>query len=358
MKLKQIFFLFCSFTFFFSNAQKQEIKAAFKELNDGYPKRALGYISDLEYKILNATDEDKVSYYYIKGKAQLWIDQKNNNYSENVEIVAQAYKDLLIIERQTGITTYSETVKATLYGLKRKLIIDATLCYREKKYSESGEKFYKAYQLDPTDVENLYYAASSFMNANNFSQALTNYLELKRLEYAGQINFYYAINTTNNKEDKFLSQLERNKNIKMGTHKKIEAEMAMPEKINILKNIALIYILTNSAENAKKAIIEYNKQYHCDQTFDLAELKLYLETKDFLTYKELIEERLKESPKDANLFYYLGIISEKLKNNIDAKKYYNKVVEISPSFQFKDNIESLKSYSEGSKILERVQITL
>ena len=64
----------------------------------------------------------------------------------------------------------------------------------------------------------------------------------------------------------------------------------------------------------------------------LTEANLYLETKDFDTYKKLIAEVLEKNPNDADLIFNLGVLSANAKNPVEAEKYYAKVIEINPKY--------------------------
>jgi tetratricopeptide (TPR) repeat protein len=59
---------------------------------------------------------------------------------------------------------------------------------------------------------------------------------------------------------------------------------------------------------------------------------LYLETKDFDTYKKLVGEALEKNPNDVDLIFNLGVLSANAKNLVDAEKYYKKVMEIDPKY--------------------------
>jgi uncharacterized protein HemY len=63
--------------------------------------------------------------------------------------------------------------------------------------------------------------------------------------------------------------------------------------------MALILVDAGKTEEAKKAIEEaWNPE---DTSLILTQANLYLQTKDYETYKKLINEVLKESPNDADL---------------------------------------------------------
>jgi uncharacterized protein HemY len=51
-----------------------------------------------------------------------------------------------------------------------------------------------------------------------------------------------------------------------------------------------------------------------------------LQTKDYETYKKLINEVLKESPNDADLVFNLGVLSANAKDVVNAEKYYARTI--------------------------------
>ncbi|TDO94914.1 hypothetical protein [Flavobacterium sp. 245] len=350
MKFKILLHLFLSLIFVTARGQKQQIKTAFKELRGGFPERALIAISNLDYKILNATDVEKADYFYIKGVSLQMIAERKTEKKTSLASAVKAYEDLLLTEKSTQIFKYSDVVKATLYDIKRKMVKDATRYSKDKNYLESASKFYEIYQLDTEDNIYLYYSALSYLNGKNYSLALKYFVELKKLNYSGKVTSYYAINKSSGKEDKFFSRKDRDESINLGTHEKLSAEMEDPKKENILKNITLIYLLTYSTDNAKQALMDLYVKNTEDRSFSLAELKLYIETKDYLTFKKILIERVAVNPNDAHLYHYLGIISSMLKNKEDMKSYFKKTLEINSSYQFAD-VEKLTSYSEAIKIL-------
>ncbi|BDU26927.1 hypothetical protein FLGSB24_36710 [Flavobacterium sp. GSB-24] len=329
-------------------AQKQEIKSAFRELREGYPQRALTLISDLDYKILNATDEEKSDYYYIKGVSNYSLAE-NKGDNKNLGLAVQAFNELLITENSTRLFKYSESVKSAIYDIKRKLANRGAVLFMEKKYEASGNNFLDLYQLDKDQLCYLYYGAYINIIAKNYSNALNYFTELKKKNYTGKVNFYYAVNASTRKDDEFSSKSERDKAVAAGTHRKLPIDMDDPKKENILKNIIILNFLLGNAENAKKAILEYRIHEVGNRVFDIAEFKLYLETRDYQGFEKILLERIQKDPNDADLQFYLGIINEKLNKKKEAKKYFKRVLEINPIYQF-ENDDRLTSSMEAEKI--------
>ena len=96
--------------------------------------------------------------------------------------------------------------------------------------------------------------------------------------------------------------------------------------------MALILVEDGKTEEAKKAISDARLANPDDTSLVLTEANLYLETKDFETYKKLIGEVLAKNPNDADLTFNLGVISGTAGNIADAEKYYTRAIEIKPDY--------------------------
>ena len=315
-----------------SFAQKDQIKAAEKALKGGNSSEAVSILQGAESLIPNATDAEKAQYFFVKGNALLDLANKKVEEGKNLSLAAKAYQDLLAVEKDSGKDKYSSQATASILDIKFKLLNSAIADSKTEKYAEGAEKLYDAYLLDKKDTLNLYYAASTYVNAKNFDAALKLYIELKDLNYSGKGVNYLALNKLTGQEDLFSNTQDRDRVVKIGTHEKPRNEVIPSKRGEINKNIALILIQNGKTEEAKKAISEARKANPDDSSLTLAEANLYLETKDFETYKKLVSEVLEKNPNDADLIFNLGVLSANAKNPVDAEKYYKRVMEINPNY--------------------------
>ena len=313
-------------------AQKDQIKAAEKALKGGNSLEAVSILQGAESLIPNATDAEKAQYFFVKGNALLDLANKKVEEGKNLSLAAKAYQDLLAVEKASGKDKYSSQATASILDIKFKLLNSAIADSKTEKYAEGAEKLYDAYLLDKKDTLNLYYAASTYVNAKNFDAALKLYIELKDLNYSGKGVNYLALNKLTGQEDLFSNTQDRDRVVKIGTHEKPRNEVIPSKRGEINKNIALILIQNGKTEEAKKAISEARKANPDDSSLTLAEANLYLETKDFETYKKLVSEVLDKNPNDADLIFNLGVLSANAKNPVDAEKYYKRVMEINPNY--------------------------
>ena len=313
-------------------AQKDQIKAAEKALKGGKSQEAVTILTEAESLLSNASDAEKAQFFFIKGNAFLDLANKKVGTDANLSLASKAYQDLIEVEKKSGKVKYSAQAAASVTDIKFKLINAAIADSKIDKHSESARKLYDAYLLDKKDTINLYYAASTYVNAKEYDKALELYNNLKKLNYSGKGTSYFAVNKLTNEEDFFNAAKERDLSVKLGTHLKPRNEVIPSKRGEIYKNMALILVEKGKTEEAKKAISEARLANPEDNSLVLTEANLYLETKDFETYKKLINEVLAKNPNDADLTFNLGVISGNAGNAADAEKYYLRAIEIKPDY--------------------------
>jgi len=313
-------------------AQKDQIKNAEKALKSGDAQGALAQLKDAENLIVNAKDTEQAQYYFVQGNAYLDLANKKVEESKNLSAAAESYKKLIDVEKASGKQKYSTQAATSITNIKGLLINSAIADTQANKHSEGAKKLYDAYLLDKNDTINLYYAASTAVNAQDFDTALPMYEELKKLNYSGKGTLYLALNKASGSEDNFANAKERDLAVKLGTHEKPKTEAITSKRGEIYKNLALILVQKGKIEEAKKAIADARKTNPDDSSLILTEANLYLETKDYDQYKKLVGEALQKDPNNADLVFNLGVLSGNAKNNADAEKYYLKAIEINPNY--------------------------
>ncbi|WJS92918.1 tetratricopeptide repeat protein [Flavobacterium johnsoniae] len=313
-------------------AQKDQIKSAEKALKSGDAQGAVTILTGAESLVANAKDTEQAQFYFVKGNAYLDLANKKIDESKNLSLAAESYKKLIEVEKASGKQKYSTDAATSITNIKGLLINSAIADTQANKHKEGAKKLYDAYELDKKDTINLYYAASTAVNSQDFDLALPMYEELKKLNYSGKGTLFLATNKASGNEDNFSSAKDRDLAIKLGTHEKPKTEAIPSKRGEIYKNLALILVQKGRTEDAKKAIADARKANPEDTSLILTEANLYLESKDFETYKKLVGEALEKDPNNADLVFNLGVISAGAKNNADAEKYYLKAIEINPNY--------------------------
>jgi len=313
-------------------AQKDQIKAAEKALKAGNAQEAITILQGAEAASAAAPDAEKAQFQFVKANAHLALATKNENTDANLSAAAKAYQEVLSIEKTSGKAKFSAQASTSIIDVKYKLINAAIADSKAEKHAAGAKKLYDAYLLDKKDTINLYYAASTYVNAKEYETAYNAYDELKKLNYSGKGTNFYAVNKINGEEQFFPTAKERDQMVKLGTHEKPRTEDIPSKRGEIFKNMALILVQNGKVAEAKKAVAEARAANPDDKSLILTEANLYLDTKDYDTYKKLITEVLAQSPNDADLVFNLGVISYNAKNLVEAEKYYKRAIEIKPDY--------------------------
>ncbi|GGA71929.1 hypothetical protein GCM10008015_10790 [Flavobacterium palustre] len=334
-------------------AQKKELKAAEKAVKAGDAKEVLTLLKAVEPVLANATDEEKAQYYFLKANAYLDLVDKKVDTDANMAIAADTYKELIAAEKASGKLKYSAQAATSITKIKGLLINSGVAATKENNNLEGAKKLYEAYQLDKKDTIYLYYAASTYVSAKDYDKAMELYNELKKINYSGKGTEYLATSKVNGQEVGFASAAERDRAVKLGTHEKPRTEEIPSKRGEIYKNMALILVDQGKIAEAKKAVADARTTNPDDSSLMLTEANLYLQTKDFDKYKQIITEVLAKNPNDAALVYNLGVISANANDNVEAEKYYKRAVEIKPDYtNAYINLAVLKLQNEKALIEE------
>lgn len=313
-------------------AQKKELKAAEKALKGGDAKETLNLLKAADAVMSAATDEEKAQYLFLEGNAYLDLVDKKIDADANMTLAANAYKKLIEAEKVSGKLKYSAQAATSVDKIKNLLINSAVAATKENNNIDGAKKLYEAYMLDKKDTINLYYAASIYVNAKDYDKAMELYSELKRLNYSGKMTQYLAVSKINDQENNFATAAERDKAVKLGTHEKPRTEEIPSKRGEIYKNMALILVEKGQIAEAKQAVADAVKANPDDISLKLTEANLYLQTKDFEKYKQIINDVLAKNPNDYALIYNLGVIAANNNNNEEAEKYYKKTIELKPDY--------------------------
>jgi len=209
-------------------------------------------------------------------------------------------------------------------------ITKATADLETKAYSKSSANLNRAYRLSPQDTLYLYNAASLSASAEEYDKALMYYTELKDLGFSGISSEFVATNKETKEEESFVNKLTRDLSVKAGTHiapkeKKTESKVA-----EIVKNVALIYVQKGDNEKALAAMKEARDKNPNDSNLILTEANVHYKMGNKDKFKELLIEAADKDPSNVDLQYNLGVISMDNGDDVAAKKYYEKAIELDP----------------------------
>ncbi len=345
MKKRLFFLALISFSSFLAFAQKEQIKTAEKEFRSGNAQGAIVLLNQVEPNIDNIPFADKAYFYYVKGSTYWDLTTQNVNPEINRIQAAMSFGDLIALEKKTE-TKYNEKVKAEIATLKADLIKIAIESRNSSNFTRAMKSVYAAYLLDKSDLENLLFASEYAMNAEQYEQALTYLLELKKLNYSGIETKYYAVSNETGKAVYFGKTPEAKKNRDAAIEQELYSqprENKTNSKLgNMMRNLAMAYTKTNRFEEAKAAMVEAIKANPEDPSLIIAQAKVQIQTKDFFSYRELIDQAIAKDPTNVDLFYEIAQLHLSAKNNEEAEILFKKIIDLNPSF--------LKAYTDLVKL--------
>lgn len=306
-------------------AQKEQIKEAQSLYDKGKSQESLAVLKKAEYLILNAADEDKSDYYYLKGNVYKDLATKDIDAVNNFTLASQAYQDVFLYENESGKYKYTVKANMALKDMKGSLVNGAIADFKAGRFKESAEKSYKVYLFDKKDTLNLYNAASSSINAKDYNSAVTYYELLKKINYSGKGVIYFASNKKTKEEDTFVSPKARESAIQQGLYDKPRTESVPSKKIEVNNNLAYSYMERKDyvkAETTYNYVLELDPNY-VDAYINLAYLKLQMK-------KDLADEISTLGTSPAEMQKYDKLNARKDDVTRSAIPYLKKVLTLEP----------------------------
>lgn len=233
-------------------AQKDEIKEAQSNFEKGKIQEAQTILKKIEYLIVNAPDETKSDFFYIKGNVYKDLATKNIDAAANFAIASGAYQDVLLYENDSRNYKYAFKANLALKEMKSVLVNGAFSDYKAGKFKESAAKSYEVYLFDKRDTLNLLNAATSSLTAKDYTTAVKYYEQLRKINYTGKAMVYYATNKKTKEEEAFISMSARESNIREGLYEKPRNVFPPSKREEVLSDLAFACLETKDYAKAEK----------------------------------------------------------------------------------------------------------
>jgi tetratricopeptide (TPR) repeat protein len=331
-----------------SFAQKKELKIVEKAIKSGNFADAKSAIKSVEALIANADDKLQAKFYFLKGQA-LYANGTGSNTDMD-----QAIESFGMVEQVEGPKgKYGSTIEDLKSQMLNNFLAKANAALQSKDYAASSSGFDKAYRMSPKDTTYLYYAASTAVTGQDYVTSLTYYEELRDLNYKGITTEYTAVNKESGDVEPFDNKDMRMVALKLGTHTAPKEKKTESKSAEIVKNIALIHLNQGNDEKAIEAMKQAREQNPGDLSLLISEANVQLKMGNKVRFKELMQEATLKDPDNAELQYNLGVIAAEAGEKDAAMLYYEKAIELNPSYtDAYNNIAVLILAEEGSIVEE------
>lgn len=328
---KQIVLLLVFMVAFSGFAQKNEMKAVAKAMAKKDFAEALTNLDLVENMLSNLDDKTKAKFYYLKAQAL-------KGSGKNLD-AANVINELLAFEKSTGKSKYSNEMSKTLTGMVSNISSSAWKDYEAKNWKGATTKFAKVQELSPKDTIYLYYSALTALYDKDYDLSLSNYEKLIKMGFTGIKTEYSALNIASNKREVFDSKKQLDDFIRLKLHKDPVTKV-LPSKVgDIYKNVASIYVNKEEFDKALSSIDNARKQFPDDVNLILVAADVAYKMGDNSKYIEYMNQAKEFTPDNPLIYNNIGVISKKEGKLDEARKAFNKALEINPDY--KDALLSL-----------------
>ena len=317
--MKRIFLLLLLIVFNFSFSQKKELRKAQKLYNDGDFSGSEKIITEFQSLLENIDDKLRPKYNLLRGK----IAKHNKQFNKAFDLLMPL----------KGVKSLEEDLERTLAILAADIVNSAIDDNSKGDFKSSAEKLYLAYEVDKEqNVDYLYFAASSAVNAEQFEKSLEYYNLLKEMNYTGVVTKYFVTEVDNGTEIE-VTKSEYDLYKKSMSYKDFREEKTESKFPEIVKNIALIYAQMGDDDKAMKAVQEARISSPNDINLILTEANIYIQLGEKVKFQELMNQAIAQDPNNPGLFYNLAVVTSDLGDKNSAREYYEKAIEIDPNYQ-------------------------
>lgn len=309
---------------FSAQAQKKELKAAQKLVDAKSYGEAIQALNQNSALLESSEPKYASHYHFLRGISE----QGQQNFDDAMA----SYEKAKAIEKNAGISKYSQLIDSSKPQLIADLVNQAVTLNGKDDFLNAGKLLYLAYTLDESNQDYLYHAASSFVNAGDYDGALAHYKKLKELDYTGITTKYFVTEVSTNQESEVeKATYEIYKKSKDYTNFREEPTPSrLPE---IVKNIALIYLNKGDNDAAMSAVQDARKLAPKDVGLILTEADLYIKLGDEARFASLMQEAIEQDPNNAILYYNLGVVNGNRGNREAAIDYYKKAIDLDPAYE-------------------------
>ena len=317
--MKKVILFFLIILFNFSFAQKKELRKAQKLYDSGDLAGSEQILNEFESILEKIDDKLKPNYKLLKGK----VAKDNKNFTVAFDILMPL----------KGIKSIEEDLEQTLAQLAADIVNSAIDDNNKGDFKSSAQKLYLAYEVDKEqNIDYLYYAASSAVNAEELEKSLSYYKQLKDMNYTGIVTKYFVTEVDSENEIE-VTQSEYDIYKKSKSYKDFREEKTESKFPEIVKNIALIYAQLGDDDKAMFAVQEARQSNPNDVNLILTEANIYIQLGEKVKFQELMNEAISQDPNNPGLFYNLAVVTSDLGDKKSARQYYERAIEIDPNYQ-------------------------
>jgi tetratricopeptide (TPR) repeat protein len=331
-------------------SQRQELREASRQINNKSFEQAKQTLASIEGQMNAADDNVKAEFYLYKGQAYLGAA---GNKEEDLMTATNAFRKVIEIE-SSGRQRHTKQAEEQIQALLVRLVNSAIQDQNAQRFSAASKKLYAGYTISKVDTVYLYFAATNAMSAQEYDNAMKYYEELLDMGYTGIEKEYVATDKETGEVVAFGNKEEQNLMMMSGSYVRPQERMSESRKPVILRDLGFIYIEKGKVEQAKQLIADARRADPNDIGLIRAEANIALQMDDMKTYNQLMQKVVASDPDNPELFYNLGVSSASIGDVENARKYYNRALELDPNFHNAQVNLAVMILEQEDKIIEEM----
>ena len=278
-------------------AQKKEVKELEKAIKTGSYGEARTLVGAADALLGSMDVKTKEKFLLLKAQAYLGVDNKN---IKDLEIAADAFSKL------EG-TKYAADGKTGLSNVVAAMVNSAVNDQNNNRFEEAGTKLEGAYKFSGDNKDYLFFAASNFLNAKNYTKASELFENLLDSDYKGQRTLYYAVNAQNGEKKEFGDKQERDILVLSKEFINPTEELSESRESTIMNYLIAIYSVEGNSEKALELLDKAIAANPKDSKLLISKANAYLKMDKMDKYKEVISQVLEMDPTNAVSYTHLTL---------------------------------------------------
>jgi len=324
-KLALILLTVISFSAF---AQKAEVKAAEKAFKKGNLTEAKEMINKA-CKLKDQAD-DKTKSRIMFAKAQIFAKLGSKDLS-NYEKALKIIKKLEAFEKENGKERYTDDAEKLKSTIEQEIVTIVNNDLKTKNYNSLEKSAALAYSINANDEFKYFTAVAALLN-KNLTTAEKLLKDLYDSGYTGEKEIFTVKDKATGKRITVSDEKQGKLLVQAGAYEDLKKEKTKSARPDIVSNLLFVYGQLGKDDEAIKFIETAKKEDPNNLDLIIGEGNYYLKKGDNVKFAEAMQKAVELDPNNKLFNFNLATAYYQLKKYDQAKKYYEKTLELDPNY--------------------------
>jgi len=326
--MKKITFILIALIGLTAFAQKAEVKSAEKAFKKGDLTTATEMIKKACQLKDQADNKTKAKIMYVK--AQIFAKLGSKDLA-NYQTAIKTIEKLKEFEKETGKKRYSDDAEKLTAQIRNEVIKMVDNDVTNKDYQSLAKTSELAYEITKDD-QFKYFESIATLLIKDFEKAEKILKDLYDSGYTGQREVVTIKDKATGKRVTVKDEKEAKIYMMAGTHEDMKKEKTPSARPDIVANLLYVYGQLGKDEEALAFINKAKKEDPNNLDLIIGEGNYWLKKGDNVKFAEAMQKAVELDPDNKLINFNLATAYYQLKKYDDAKKYYEKTLELDPNY--------------------------